>query len=54
MSDGLSKWYRLARQSNVPEIHKFAETIRKHEDGIVNRIMHKISSGVVEGINNMI
>ncbi|MFA6935327.1 MAG: transposase, partial [Sphaerochaetaceae bacterium] len=31
-----------------------ADTIRSHEDGLVNRVMHKISSGVVEGINNMI
>ena len=54
MSRGLADWYRLARQSKVPEILRFADTIRSHEDGLVNRVMHKISSGVVEGINNMI
>lgn len=54
MANGLKQWYRLAWQSNVPEIHRFANTIKKHEDGIINRVMHRISSGIVEGINNMI
>ena len=54
MSKGLQQWYRLANQSKVPEILKFVNTIKSHEDGLINRVMHKISSGVVEGINNMI
>lgn len=54
MKDGLGQWYRLDGQSKAPEIHRFARTLRLHEDGLVNRVLHKISSGAVEGINNMI
>jgi Transposase and inactivated derivatives len=29
-------------------------TIKRHEDGIVNRVAHKITSGIVEGTDNVI
>lgn len=54
MQSGLKLWYTLAEQSKVPEIIKFMNTIKSNEYGLVNRVDHKISSGTVEGINNMI
>ncbi len=54
MAEGLRRWYLLAYQSKVPEIVRFADTIRSNEDGLLNRVAHKISNGVVEGLNNMI
>lgn len=54
MNDGLGLWYKLAGQSNVPEIINFANTIKKHEDGLTNSVEYKITSGIVEGTNNLI
>ena len=54
MDKGLRLWYKLAEQSDVPEIISFAETIKRHEDGLLNRVKYKISNGIVEGTNNLI
>ena len=45
---------RLAMQSGVPEIIAFCGTVKKHLMGIVYHAKFPISSGRVEGINNMI
>lgn len=54
MNQGLELWYRLARQSKVAELLKFADTIKRHEDGLINSVIYKISSGIVEGTNNLV
>ncbi len=54
MMKELEQWHALARQSDVPEILRFSQTLKSHQDGLVNRVIHKISSGAVEGINTMI
>ena len=51
---GMKTWISLARQSNVPEILTFCDTIEKHLMGIVYHAKFPISSGKVEGVNNMI
>ena len=54
LEQGMRDWMRLARQSNVPEIIKFADTIENHLEGILNHADHPISSGKLEGTNNLI
>ena len=51
---GMKTWISLARQSNVSEILTFCDTIEKHLMGIVYHAKFSISSGKVEGVNNMI
>ena len=50
----MKTWISLARQSNVSEILSFCDTIENHLMGIVYHAKFPISSGRVEGINNMI
>lgn len=51
---GMKTWMRLARQSNLPELLSFCDTIERHLMGIVYHAKFPISSGKVEGVNNMI
>ncbi len=41
MVKGLEQWSRPAQRSDVPEILRFAQTLRAHQDGPVNRVIHK-------------
>ena len=50
----MKSWIRLARQSNVPAILSFCDTVQKHFVGIVLHAVYRIYSGKVKGINNMI
>ena len=54
LEEGMSLWLTLARQSKVPEILTYAKTIESHMEGILNHSDHPISSGKVEGTNNLI
>lgn len=54
LEDGMKAWMKLARQSNVAEIIKFADTIDRHLEGILNHAEHPIHSGKLEGTNNLI
>ena len=50
-----SAWYKLASESNVKEITKFAETQNEnYKDGITNAGIYHIGTSVLEGINNKI
>ena len=51
---GMRAWMKLARQSDVPEILSFCDTVERHLMGIVYHAKFPISSGKVEGVNNMI
>ncbi len=49
------EWLRLALQSNVDEITRFAKNQNKnYRDGITNSGIYKIRTSVLEGINNKI
>jgi transposase len=50
----LKKWIGTARASDVELLIKLADTIEKHEEGILNWYDFKINSGLIEGINNKI
>ena len=47
-------WLRLARHSGVPEALAFADIVEKHLEGIVHAIVLGLSTGKLEGTNNMI
>jgi transposase len=51
--DGLKRWLRLAKQSEAEEILKYAKTIRRRIKGLVNHAIHPITSGKLEGTNNL-
>ena len=50
----LKKWLEQADDSGVRHIKQIAKTIRLYQWGILNWYDHRISNGVVEGINNKI
>jgi transposase len=54
LKEGMKLWLRLAQQSNVPEILTYSQTIKNRMKGIINHADHPISSGKLEGTNNLI
>ena len=51
---GLKKWISMANESGVEEVQSFAKTIRKRIRSLVCNATHQITSGKLEGTNNMI
>ena len=54
LETGMQSWLKLARQCTSDEIHSFADTIESRLEGIVNHAQYPISTGKLEGTNNMI
>ncbi len=54
LEERMNLWLKPARQSKVPEIISYAETIESHLQGILNHADYPISSGKLEGTNNLI
>jgi transposase len=54
LEEGMNLWLKLARHSKVPEIISYADTIESLLQGILNHADHPISSGKLEGTNNLI
>lgn len=54
LETGMQSWLHLARQCTAPEIRRFANTVEHHLHGIVNHAHYPISTGKLEGTNNMI
>lgn len=54
LASGMQSWLKLARQCDSAEIHSFANTVESHLEGIVNHANYPISTGKLEGTNNMI
>ncbi len=48
----LEKWCSWAVRSRLPAFARTARTIREHMDGIVAYVRHRITNGLVEGLNN--
>jgi len=48
----LSRWLAWAARSRLPPFIKAARTIRKYRDRVLAYIVHRLTNGVVEGINN--
>ena len=53
LEEGMREWCRLATASAVPELVSFAQTVISHMQGIVNHAAFNISSGRLEGTNNL-
>lgn len=51
---GLRQWLHMAFESGVQEVVAFARTIRKRIRSLVQHAIHPISSGKLEGTNNLI
>jgi transposase len=54
MLNYLKKWIEQLRWQRLPSFQKFAETLLKHLDGILNYCRTKVRFGVVEAINGNI
>ena len=50
----LEDWIRRAEVSGIRQLQKFANTLRKHRQGILAWYDHPISTGPLEGTNNKI
>lgn len=48
----LTKWCSWASRSRLDAFVRTGKTIREHMDGIVAYIRHRITNGLVEGLNN--
>lgn len=48
----LERWCWWAAHSRLPAFVRTAKTIREHMDGIVAYVRHRITNGLVEGLNN--
>lgn len=48
----LDDWCEQANDSELTIVKKFANTLRKHEVGILNYYDEHMTSGKVEGVNN--
>ena len=54
LEEGMQQWLRLAKQSKIEEVVKYAQTIENHLPGIINHAQYAISNGKLEGTNNLI
>lgn len=51
---GWLKWFEAAKQSNIPQLERFAILKEKRIPGLVAHARHRISTGPLEGFNNKI
>jgi len=52
--DFLHSWAAKARLTGLKAMNRFANSLMGHRSGILNYFRHRISTGMVEGINNKI
>jgi transposase len=50
----LEEWLEMARTSGIRMLQKFAQTLQKHQEEILNYYDHRISTGPLEGTNTKI
>lgn len=48
----LRDWLAWASRSKLAPFVRVARTVRKHLDGVLGYVRHRLTNGVVEGINN--
>ena len=48
----IQRWLSWACRSRLPEFVRVARTIREHLDDIVAYIRHRVTNGLIEGLNN--
>lgn len=47
-------WFTAAKESNIPQLVKFAELKEKRLEGLISHAVYPISTGKLEGFNNKI
>jgi transposase len=47
----LDEWLAWATRSRLPDFVRAARTVRKHRDGILAYVRHRLTNGPIEGIN---
>jgi transposase len=50
----LENWLIMARESELPALHKAAKMIEKHRDGLLAYHVHHLTNGPLEGLNTKI
>lgn len=50
----LAAWCALAREVGHPELKRFARSLERHREGILNHCDYPIHNSKLEGINNKI
>lgn len=50
----LKQWVKQAQDSKIPLLQKFAMTLMAHRSGILSWYDYHISTGKIEGINNIL
>lgn len=50
----LDHWYQWAIRSRIQPMVEFAQSIRRHEAGILQWFIAKVSNGVLEAINSLV
>lgn len=48
------EWRRRALASRLPALRKFARTLERHLEGILNHCRYPLNTGMLEGVNNKI
>jgi transposase len=52
--EGWRGWYNWAIRSRLEPIKRVARTVKRHLQGILNAVVHKVSNGIAEGVNSVI
>ena len=50
----LDEWCLVAREDGHPALLRFAKTLERHSEGIMNHCKHRIHTSKLEGVNNKI
>ena len=50
----LKRWYFWAAHSRMPHVIAAAQTVKRHQDGILRWFNIKIDNGLLEGINSVV
>lgn len=53
-TEKLKKWYFWATHARIPQMRDAAKTIKRHWYGVVSWYEHRISNGLLEGLNSLI
>ena len=48
----LDRWCSIAYESDIPQLHVFANRLKAHEYGILNHRLYPVSTGKLERMNN--
>lgn len=50
----IADWIAKVRESEIPELLKFVELLKRRRRGLRNYFKHRASNGMAEGFNNVV